>query len=355
MTGAADHESHEQLRRELAWLKRQIRDNERVWSGFRRIEVRLIGAETPDDILAVLVMELPRVFAKVAAVSLAYVASEDGLTHLLTGRPGHFLTLPAERLAALFPAPHRPRLGACSNVERDLFFPGLRECGSVALAPLVLHGRLVGSLNQASRARHHFSPQDATDLLEHLAAVIAMCLENAVARERLKQDGLIDPLTGVPNRRFFERRLREEIERWARHGQPLACMLADIDHFKSINDRFGHAAGDQTLRQVAAALGRGLRASDVLARYGGDEFILLLPETAATQAMAIAERLREAVAGLASPPEGVDQVSISIGLACLRQGDDETGAAARLLERADAALYQAKAAGRNRVMLATVD
>ena len=354
-----------ELRRDLSWLKKQIRDNERIWSGFRQIEVRLIGTASVQEIVAVLVNDLPKSFAQIDRVSLAYFDPEFELARLLGGGEKSFadhsfisISSNPDAFRALFVSTGKPLLGPCTPVIQSLLFPGDKEqFGSVALAPLLSHGRLVGSLNQASRNPGHFNPGAATDLLGHLAAVTAMCIENAVIQERLKRDGLTDPLTGVANRRFFERRLEEEMQRLARDGQALACMLVDIDHFKQVNDRFGHQAGDHVLKHIVQVLGRDLRASDVLARYGGEEFILLLPNTSPTQAAAIAERLREAVAeqAFAFAPKSPLRITISLGLACVpasRKGAEGISGA-ELIQRADTALYQAKAAGRNRLVIAS--
>jgi len=182
-----------------------------------------------------------------------------------------------------------------------------------------------------------------------------MCIDNAVSHERLKIEGLTDPLTGLYNRRFFERRLSEEIDRWVRrHDTALIGMLVDVDHFKQVNDRYGHQAGDRTLQGVARLLGHELRGSDVLARYGGEEFVLLLPDTTTGPGMVIAERLRAQVesASFTGPSGQRLQVTVSIGLACLMP--DARRAVADpdvwLLQQADAALYQAKQEGRNRVV-----
>jgi diguanylate cyclase (GGDEF)-like protein len=236
-----------------------------------------------------------------------------------------------------------------------ILFPGVsRPLRSAALIPMRLRDELVGSLNQGSSDAGHFAATAATDLLEHLAAVTALCMDNAANRARLRRDSLTDALTGVANRRFFERRLDEETSRWQRYATSLSCLLVDLDHFKQINDRFGHPAGDRTLQRVAELLGRGLRASDVLARYGGEEFALLLPATDRDQAGEIAERLRAAIerAGASPDPGGPDRVTVSIGLANLgaraRELRHETPAS-WLLRLADRALYRAKAEGRNRV------
>jgi len=354
----------------LSRLQQQIRDNERIWAGFREIEIRMIGARSLRELVAVLINEIRRCFAAVDCATLACFDPEYELTRLLDGEelddpserthvsldvPASFINVTHDSLSRLFPAPHRPQLGLCDPELQRLLFPAFpRALGSVALAPLLLRGQLIGTLNQASRDAAHFTPSTATDLLEHLAAVTAMCLDNGLNRERLRRYGLMDPLTGIPNRRFFERRLSEELDRWFRRQEPLVYMLVDIDHFKQVNDRYGHQAGDRVLQQVAEVLGRDLRGGDVLARYGGEEFVMLLPGTTRRQGATIAQRLCGNIARhtFVLPDQKTLAVTVSIGVACLSPDSalDGQAPAAWLFQYADAALYQAKQSGRNRVV-----
>jgi diguanylate cyclase (GGDEF)-like protein len=162
-----------------------------------------------------------------------------------------------------------------------------------------------------------------------------------VALERL---AVMDPLSEVGNRRSFDRALLREAERAARYGRPLSLVFADLDHFKRVNDTFGHAAGDGVIRAFAQILATPARRSDLVARYGGEEFAVLMPETSAAQAAAFAERARLRIAELAGSRER-GAVTASFGVAELRPG--ETGA--DLVEAADGALYEAKRGGRNRI------
>jgi len=261
-------------------------------------------------------------------------------------------------LERLFEHPWRSRLGPCTPALQQKLFPGYpKTVQSLASAPLTLKGKLFGCLNQGSHDAAHFTPATATDLLDHLAVVTAMCIDNALSHERLKLVGLTDALTCIANRREFERRLAEEVERWSRRDEPLTCVLMDIDHFKKINDRYGHQVGDRTLQRVAELLEQDRRATDVLARYGGEEFVLLLPNTSPDQAAIIAERLRGKLAGHAFA--GVDDqplsVTASFGIGCLESGagPHHVEEGAWLVKQADTALYRAKNGGRNRVMSAT--
>ncbi|HYH49910.1 MAG TPA: diguanylate cyclase [Acidimicrobiia bacterium] len=157
-----------------------------------------------------------------------------------------------------------------------------------------------------------------------------------------------DPVTGLYNRRHLEEHLRLALSAARRHSQPLSVLLADIDHFKSINDRFGHETGDRVLRSVADRFRASLRAEDVVARWGGEEFVVVLPLTSASGAMIAAERLRIAIAESPVPADGT-AIPVTISLGCTTATDADPD---ELLRRCDDALYEAKAAGRNSVVAA---
>lgn len=169
--------------------------------------------------------------------------------------------------------------------------------------------------------------------------------ERALMQSMAQLDQLAgtDTLTGACNRRHFHDVLPQELERAARYGHPLSVLMIDLDLFKSINDRYGHLTGDRVLQQVADCVRGELRKVDLLTRWGGEEFVVLLPDTASEQAMLLAERIRANLA--ARPVDGPGRITASIGVAQLATGDDWE----QWLARADAALYRAKKAGRNRV------
>lgn len=256
---------------DLKALKLQIRENERIWNGFRQVELGMLGAQSLHELVSLLVRDIPRLFPNVDCVTLACIDPDLEITrHLEVGgemaSSMGFLPISPDVLGSIFPLPRQPLLGPMEDALRQLLFPTGGQLKSMALAPLVLRNELIGCLNQGSKDPAHFRPDTGTDLLQHLAAVAAMCIDNAVIHERLKIDGLTDPLTGLYNRRFFERRLHEELDRWSRrHGSSLVGMFVDVDHFKRINDQHGHHTGDRILQGVARLLGKELRGSDVLA------------------------------------------------------------------------------------------
>ncbi len=190
-------------------------------------------------------------------------------------------------------------------------------------------------------AAHAGRLQEKRDMLQ---AVVA---ERTAELTRL---ATTDSLTGIANRRHFIERGRQELERATRYRQPLAILLLDIDHFKQVNDNFGHPAGDKLLQLVAHACQSSARHVDFAGRLGGEEFALLMPETGAIAAHLAAERLRRAIAGIAPAQSGVLlPVTASFGVASLNAHDTSLDT---LLARADAALYRAKNGGRNRVVAA---
>jgi two-component system, cell cycle response regulator len=171
-------------------------------------------------------------------------------------------------------------------------------------------------------------------------------LDEQLARQ-LYESAVYDGLTGLYNRRAFDERLRAELAFANRHAKPLALLIADIDHFKRINDEHGHPFGDQVLREIARRLAATTREEDVLARFGGEEFIILCRETDGNEATALADRMRSVVAAELRLDGGPPiRVTISIGLA-LSSGADAVDEA-NLIKAADAALYEAKRRGRDR-------
>ena len=342
----------------------QIRDSERIWHGFMQLELQMFSARSLEDLLSSLVYGLRDTFQDVDAVTWACIDPDFEIQRLLEqGSPDQtilesFVPMPEEYIRSLFRDNDQPILGKPkSKMIKTLFPRQFKKIHSVAIAPLYLRGELIGCINQGSTNGDHFREDVATTFLEHMAAVVAMCIDNVISHERLKLDGLTDGLTEVFNRRFFEQRLHDEVERWERTAQPLSCMFVDIDFFKQVNDNHGHQTGDRVLQQVARVLGSELRSSDILARYGGEEFVLLLPDTSQVTAAKIADRLRSLVENMKlSKLLGVPlNVSVSIGLAVLSddyQDNDDQPASEWLIAQADKALYQAKGSGRNRVIVA---
>ena len=185
-----------------------------------------------------------------------------------------------------------------------------------------------------------------------MAEALGLALANQRLRDALLEKALFDPLTGLRNRHHLEDTLHTQMTQAIRNGEPLSCMMIDIDHFKSINDRFGHEAGDQVIKSVATIVQRATHDNGMAFRYGGEEFAVVLDEVSPEHALHVAERLRQTVEQLGIPHPGspAGHVTISLGVAAVEVLTPET--LPRLLETADSALYSAKEHGRNRVHLA---
>ncbi len=278
--------------------------------------------------------------------------------HLLIGsgdRPEDFPGVQfVDTLAGLAPhvgALHRPWLGGYVRPDHELLFAGRRDLSSIALIPLKRHSRSMGLLNFGSADPERFTYRLASDFLAHLGTIVAVCLENACNRARVLRSGLADYLTGWHNRRYLSARLREELARAQRVGSSVACLMIDVDHFKEINDTFGHLGGDEALREITSRIESQIRASDTAARFGGDELALLLPDTDVTTGRVLAERIRDAMqAPFEVAPAVLRRLSLSMGLAAVRPprtATDLKALADGLLAEADVALYRAKAAGRD--------
>ena len=212
---------------------------------------------------------------------------------------------------------------------------------SLAIAPITLDGEIIGSLNQADLSRLRYRPGMDTRLLEQLAVKVSICLSNVTAHERLKWMAIRDPLTGLLNRRVMETVLKREFKRAFRYKSPLSVAFLDLDDFKIVNDQYGHDRGDGLLRYVARRLREMTRDTDVVARYAGDEFVIILSGTPPQEAYKLCERLQ---AYFRLNPMVQDDitipVSISFGVSSISDAGvkDPSG----LLGRADEMLYEAK-------------
>ena len=220
------------------------------------------------------------------------------------------------------------------------------ESASRLSIPLISFGQTLGVLTLHSSRKNAFRESEL-ESLESVADICASSIQNAHYVERIRQLSYLDGLTGIFNRRFFELRIMEEIERARRCGTGLAVVIADIDQFKKLNDEFGHLLGDEVLRQVSSLFHQQLRKIDVVCRYGGEEFAILLTNTSAQHALSVIEKLRRLVEGWQFP--GVPRkVTISAGIAAFPEHGTTRD---ELIRAADTGLYAAKQAGRNRVSL----
>lgn len=352
----------QQLTRTVDDLVEKAVQNERILRRYQHYELQLLAADGLESLLDCLLSQSRQHF-QLDVVTLWLLDPEETLRGLLApdyrALAGLRWLASAADLEAIFPA---QRVRLASPVAPG-FFPD-RPVRSAALLPLVRHGRLIGSLHFGSFTPHRFSADKSTDFIDHLGSIIALCLESAADRERLHRLSLVDALTQVGNRRAFEVALERELARATRAQRPLTVLLADLDHFKQVNDTHGHPAGDRVLRQVAQAMSAMLRRTDHVCRCGGEEFALILPDCERPLADEIAERIRQRVERLAivSDTGLAVPVTLSIGATSWVGADGGAGSIAcdsapddvgrQLMAAADRALYQAKSAGRNRVAFA---
>lgn len=262
--------------------------------------------------------------------------------------------LPIERGMLSFVISNRLSLRISHNdPETEALFHaepfGEGEDHSQAILATVLSvgDQVIGAISAQSTDPDSYSSSDLT-YLEMLATTAAIAIQNARLFRQVQQLATTDTLTGVPNRRSFFTLATRELERAARYLKPLSVIMLDVDHFKTVNDTYGHLVGDQVLQGVARRCRESLRDIDVLARYGGEEFVILLPETGYAHALQVARRLQQLMVATPIPTDsGAIAVSISLGVASYnRQHPIRLD---QILDQADRAMYQAKRAGRNRV------
>jgi two-component system, cell cycle response regulator len=356
--GELEHEIRA-LQTRLASLTEQVGRNDSLLRKTQERELELLRAGSLAQLFERLIVGL-RTSYQLDEVGLFLHDPQHEIRHLLSGDGPELeqvqgvcfvdaLTTVAPQLANL----ERPWLGPFHKADHELLLPGVARAGSLALIPLRRHEQLDGVLVFSSVDPVRFTQELASDFLAHLGLVAAICIENAVNRARLLRSGFTDFLTGFHNRRYLHARLREELARAQRARQSIVCLMIDLDHFKRINDQYGHLAGDAVLREVAQRIDAEMRISDTGARFGGDEFAVVLSEAAITDGERVAARVLHAVR---NQPlvigKAAETVTLSIGVAAATPGPgmrDYKVLAERLMAEADAALYRAKSAGRNRI------
>ncbi|MCP4406537.1 MAG: sensor domain-containing diguanylate cyclase [Gammaproteobacteria bacterium] len=238
---------------------------------------------------------------------------------------------------------------------------------SVICVPLISRGKLLGALYVENRSESNLFDEDDLMLLEYFAAQVAVSIENAMlndelearveertaklahANVKLQELAVIDFLTGIYNRRHFFDLAEKELARTRRYHRPLAIIMFDLDRFKQVNDQHGHLAGDQVLQSVVRRIRACVRVTDILGRYGGDEFVIMLPETPLYDAERIAERMHQTIA--VQPIEvGETKIAVTISVGITSMDEVESISLTAMIDRADQALYVAKQAGRNQII-----
>lgn len=312
-------------------------------AALRRVAATVASARTPEEVFSLVAREV----AGLLGCEGGGVARFDGDAAVLVGAHSaeegfeSWVGMPLD-LTEHWVTADVLRTGAPARMD-DYGDAGAQHTrrSSVA-APIRVGGRLWGTVGAVS-TRPEGLPDGTEDRLGRFAELVSLAIANAQTRHEIAEMALRDPLTGLHNRRAFEDQLGRRVAHAQRHGTPLAMVILDIDHFKSVNDTHGHQVGDMVLIEVAHRLARVSREEEPIARLGGEEFVWLLPGADAAEAVHAAERARDAVGGEPFPEVGT--VTISAGVTDLSCGKDATG----LYRLADLALYGAKADGRNRV------
>jgi two-component system cell cycle response regulator len=359
---------NESLRARMTYLLEQAERNHAIMCRHQAFDLEIVGAGSFPELVGTIFRSLP-VISELDVVTLCLVDPDADIHTVMVKLGVDFAEFPqlvfvdndsalgfVPSRRAQLTAPPKPLLGPYVPTVHQGMFPhppaGLQ---SIALVPLLRNKRIIGSLNMGSLDPTRFTPALGTDFVEHMASIIAICLENVISNEMLKYIGLTDSLTGVYNRRYIDRRLLEEIGRARRQAYRISCMYIDIDHFKAVNDSVGHQGGDEVLREVAARIKAELRLSDALGRFGGEEFVVLLIDADGESAAICAQRIRASIANtpFALASGEMLPISVSIGVATLDDFERDhaiEGVAQQLVAQADTALYQAKESGRNRVV-----
>ena len=344
--------------RELDVLTAEVKRNDDKLRRSQRRELQLLQAPSLDALFTEMIDGLKESYL-LEYVGVTLCDPSHNVRHLLHTsvagvHPRLQLVDTLSSMAPQYVALRKPWLGPYTACDHQLVFDGAAGIRSVAMIPLWHREELIGSINLGSSDRERFTRRHASDFLAHLGVIASFAIENSVNRARLRRSGFTDVLTGWYNRRYLQARLREELARARRDQTNLICLMLDIDHFKCVNDSYGHAAGDQVLCELASRIDSQIRASDVAVRYGGEEFVILLPDTDAASGMKLAERIRSAVTAtpFVLPGGETERITVSIGISgVIPRKDDEDFKTLGdgLIARADVALYSAKAAGRDRV------
>lgn len=361
---------NQQLRIKLDQLLKEARRNEQTQTSFDDFALSVVAAQGPQKLFDLLLIDQKKF--RVDEIRLCLVDRYHDVERLLTESYQNSYTglsfIDTNTCQLLISdVPDRPILGTniLSKYDWLINVDEINIYQSAALLPLKRGDEIIGIQLLLSRDATRYNKNDGTTFLQKLAAMIAISIENCINRQRTLELGYQDGLTGAYNRRYFDERLRHEIDRCTRNKTDLVCLFIDVDFFKKINDSYGHQVGDAVLVRLVALMREQVRSSDIVARYGGEEFAVILPDTGIQIAHEVAERIRSEVEGEKLTIDGSTISStVSIGMASLSQLKYQTKQQGQnpldnrtndldkmLLGKADEALYQAKKTGRNQVVI----
>lgn len=363
-------EENRQLREKLDKLLAEARRNEQTQSSFDDFSLSVVAAQGPQELFNLLLIEQKKF--RVDEIRLCLVDRYHEVERLLTESYQHsypglsFIDTETSKLL-ISNIPDRPILGTriLSKYDWLIDYNDTNNYQSAALLPLKRGNEIIGIQLLLSKDPDRYNKSYGTTFLQKLAAMIAISIENCTNRQRTLELGYQDGLTNAYNRRYFDERLKHEIDRCIRKKTDLVCLFLDIDFFKKINDSYGHQVGDAVLVRLVALMQEQVRSSDIVARYGGEEFAVILPDTGIQIAHEVAERIRSQVENQKLIiNDNTLNTTVSIGIASLSQlkyqtGADDTNSLSDntseldklLLRKADEALYQAKQTGRNQVVI----
>jgi two-component system cell cycle response regulator len=341
-------QENEELRTQISELFAVARANQQIQDHFETLEHKILRSRSLKEMARTIVREIKKRF-QVDHVTLCLAIAQDDILQKSQARPRRTRNLlnlrimdPQELSEAL---PNRPR-GPIIGGKGEPFFPAevMESIRSQAIVPLYLSRELIGTVNLGSIDPDRYATGMATDFLQRLGGKISLIIDNILTRQRLTELSVTDQLTGISNRRFLDQALAQEVMRAQRYDLPLACMVVDLDGFKAVNDRHGHEVGDRALRHVAGLLEQYTRRNDVVARYGGDEFAVLLPHTSLDSAVKVAQKYQDKLKENAFMVEGgVIDLGLSIGIAALPEVSLKRPE--ELIKEADRRLFLAKAQG----------
>jgi diguanylate cyclase (GGDEF)-like protein len=349
--------------RSIKQLYEEAAQNEQILRRYQQFELQMLSAGSFEQLLHSLLNASVEIF-RLDAVELWLLDLQGSLGEVM---PEVFLVHPNVQLLKhertferLYQGTPRVRLASIQETNPLPVFKS-RGLRSAAMLPLHRKGRFLGSMHFGAKSDQRFTADKSTDFMSHLSSIMAVCIENALSQEHLRRLSILDMLTRVNNRRGFHLLLDREVSRAMRSGDPLCLLFVDLDHFKGVNDSYGHPMGDKVLRVVAQLLRETVRKVDHVCRYGGEEFALILPSCNQSLAVDIAERLRQRVSELQIEMEEESKkitetisVTLSVGVCCWRPdcrigSHDEATITRALIARSDLGVYESKANGRNRV------
>jgi len=332
-----------ELRKKLQQVVERVVENERIMNHFADIEALFLETITLQEFVNRLLAELQERFQ--VSTALVLTCEHQGLGEGFCPQIEHeqFKWVWSEDLTKRIYGSEDPVLiNEPLSIDADYFLGSLaKPIRSMAVIPLRSHNRLLGGMALASEEAGRYHSGMDTNFLARLGRKISVGIDNVLMFERLRHQSATDPLTGLFNRSRLREALNNEMNRKMRYGTSFSCIMIDMDGFKTINDSLGHAAGDYLLIEFAKLLKSNVRTTDICARYGGDEFVVVLPHTGSEQALITANKLADLSARASLPwEEGTVLLNASFGVASTDCTDTEDPE--EILKEADAQLYEAK-------------